>query len=206
MSVTFFPAKSRKEKSLWGASYTQRGSDESLPQHIQDVIASTPHEDLGYHLWGIGLNPLPFWENYIENTLRLKLSYDYKTSRVYTDESGQITLVLDAQDPEENKVAMQLANRNAGILCDLLHIEDVGSMHPVALLKRVEKAKNVSLNDFEVKQEETQRKDPTVPFGLNDGPKMIDMGLSKEQISGYFLRLESLCDYCIQNECSVSWG
>ena len=205
MSVTFSPVVDRKnlkeEKLNWTADYVQHCNWDNLPDQWKKLSRkSYIGGDIGYFLWKEGIKPLPVWQKWVQK-FGMILSEDYPFRKVYIDNIDyKVAIILHGEPPENAGMEMQLANSNASTLCQILGIDSAGgSMRPLELLRRVERAKSKNLSDFTRENTDEKHIDPEAPMGLGNGPRIISFGLDEQ-------RLETLCDHCIQQECDISWG
>jgi hypothetical protein len=210
MSITFSPQVNYSEKVQpealsWSASWFDRAP---MPDSVKKVFIDRGVNYIDEYYYELGNEPYPFWLQEAA-TLGLRLVEDYPYSKLFMTPVGDsgYGFRLYGEKPEHVGMEMQLANENARALCQYLRIDEGGSMHPLALLRLIEGSRDRgNAEAFTRSETDEQRKDPTVPFGLNDGPRVISFGLSEDKMAWYLLKLENLCDHCIRYECNVSWG
>lgn len=197
------PAKEKihPDDISWTASWVTHVPFDQLPKRYQ-------LDDFDYKIYKLGSKPLDFWI-FLAKKLHLMSYNDHAYHKVWVDNVSKyhVALILHGESKIHKDYELNLANGNARALCQLLQIPTMGKMHPLSLLKKIERVKDSPLiNEFTRDYSETQNKNPDVPLGLGNGPKMIDMGLSQEKIQRYLLRLEQICDHCIKHECDVAYG
>ena len=208
MSVTFSPVVDWKkpinpEAPVWDARWVWHKRWNELPERFKTQEYRTIDEDL----WQEGKHPLRDWINFAKKH-GLKLFEDFPFKKIFIDDDNySIALIVTGEPIEHIGHEMQLANQNAESLCNLLGIPEIGSSHPVALLKKIELAKTKRLDDHTRDETDTQLIDPEAPLGLGAmGPRVINFGLDKNKLNTYLQKLEILCDHCIQHECDIHWG
>ena len=210
MSVTFSPqvdySKSVDPEALsWEASWFETAS---MPDSVRKLFIDRGVNYIDEYFYELGHRSYTYWLQWA-SMLDLGIVEDYNYSKLFAKLIGDrgYGFRIYGEKPEHVGMEMQLANENARSLCQYLGIDEVGSMHPLALLRLIESSRNRgNADDFTRPETDEKVKDPSVPFGLNDGPRVIDFGLSAQKMALYLLKLENLCDHCIRYECNISWG
>jgi hypothetical protein len=208
MSVTFSPGvnyHNLKEEELdWTADYIQHCDWDNLPQQWKDFAdKSYVNGDIGYFLWKEGVKPLQQWENWAKKYGMIKTE-DYPFRKVYVDDPVyKVAIILHGEPKVHKGMEMTLANGNADTLCKLLKIPaESGSIHPQALIKKIDDLQSRQISEFTRPESDTQVEGP---MGLG-GPRIIDFGLSEDKILQYLETLDKICTHCINHECNVTWG
>jgi hypothetical protein len=91
---------------------------------------------------------------------------------------------------------VQMSNMNAYTIFQLLGIDNsdgMGSISPLALLRKIESVKGSRM------LEEFTRPD-------EDGPRTYGGGIDVNYLEGKLLQLEALADFCIREECNITWS
>ena len=117
---------------------------------------------------------------------------------------------------------LNVSNRNAGIILDMLGIqyEYAGDISPEQipdLKKRLIKIKNQSdgmskhTKDTKTSQKDLGMKRSTDDDGVTriepqKGAKMIDVGVSDEQVDRYYNAIMGILDYAQKNKMEIVWG
>lgn len=201
MSITFHPSinlnKPLSEDAIWSGYWFQHAAWSDLPKNLQ----TSEIAGMDQAVWEAGGKPFEFWQD-IANKYNLPLIENYNLKKIWAlkeNDKYLLGLSVTGEPKEAHGVELNLANANARILFQILGIqEESGQSHPLPILKKIEKILNQRdrLDEFTRDYEESQ----------DNGPKMINFGLPKEQILNYLLRLEEICDHCIKYECNISWG
>ena len=165
------------------------------------ILAEKYDNDMGYYFYQYeqknGPQPFSFWQSVFEDFGNVKMVEGgaYPLFHVLKDGSFVMELSLIAKSSHES-FNVQMSNMNANTILQLLDIdnsEGMGSISPLALLRKIESVKGSKM------LQEFTRPD-------EDGPRTYGGGIDVNYLESKLLQLESLADFCIQNECNITWS
>ena len=223
MSITFQPSFNNTgimpnpKDLLWEGYFDCQGEKSFLTKFLSERFGLDENE-LFYGFLDIGYQPYNYWMSRLDGS-SLKLKHNYPFEKIYKD--GSCIFTLSGIFPEQYGIELNLSNQNAENLLLLLNIEFdyAGSIDPLTLSKKIEGKLNDRLSEFT--RPSTDRKIKPTDFSAliknqdkfyepaeekEDGIRVIDFGVSQDQLVNQLLRLQRLCDFCIKKNCNVSWG
>ncbi len=165
------------------------------------ILAEKYDNDMGYYFYQYeqknGPQPFSFWQSVFEDFGDVKMVEGgaYPLFHVLKDGTFVMELSLIAKSSHES-FNVQMSNMNANTIFQLLGIDNsdgMGSISPLALLRKIEGVKGSRM------LEEFTRPD-------EDGPRTYGGGIDVNYLESKLLQLESLADFCIQNECNITWS
>jgi len=236
-SITFFPIDSHKisqPKTVFNLSYALMGwVYKNLPEELRsktpEPVASDGLTDMdkmtGIINWYVPKevemqDVVPYIFKAIEQEftpLGISVSHIEKDKSNMFDENV-LRLHVNKNETSEQQAIPELnaANRNALILLKILGLEEdySGTVDAQEIKNRIEKLRQTDLlKDFTLDPSETQsvkEQDPADWWKQEEpqkGPRMIDMGLSQEQLNRYLDELEQIADYALTlNNKKVCWA
>lgn len=192
----------------FGHEHIYSDSDGSLRKILSDKYDN----DMGYYFFNFvesnGPQPLSFWMDIFSSFGEVDMSEggEYPSFWVRKDGVPVMELSLAARSEIDNKV-VQMSNMNANNILQLLGLgggggsselgldigEMSGSISPLALLRKIEGVRGSRILD------EFTR--PDVERG-----NFHSKGIDKNYITRKLLELEALADFCIKQECNITWG
>jgi len=168
---------------------------------LRKILADKYDDDMAYYFYKYvqknGYQPLSFWISEYRQFGNLVMDEGGAFPEFNIVKNGKVVMSLSciAHMPSDS-YTVQLSNMNARTIFQLLNIDnsdDVGSISPLALLRKIESVKGSRI------LEEFTRPD-------EDGPRTYGGGIDVNYIEGKLLQLEALADFCIREECDVQWS
>jgi len=168
---------------------------------LRKILADKYDDDMAYYFYKYvqknGYQPLSFWISEYRQFGNLVMDEGGAFPEFSIVKNGKVVMSLSciAHMPSDSHT-VQLSNMNARTIFQLLNIDnsdDVGSISPLALLRKTESVKGSRI------LEEFTRPD-------EDGPRTYGGGIDVNYIEGKLLQLEALADLCIREECDVQWS
>ena len=168
---------------------------------LRKILADKYDDDMAYYFYKYvqknGYQPLSFWISEYRQFGNLVMDEGGAFPEFSIVKNGKVVMSLSciAHMPSDSHT-VQLSNMNARTIFQLLNIDnsdDVGSISPLALLRKIESVKGSRI------LEEFTRPD-------EDGPRTYGGGIDVNYIEGKLLQLEALADFCIREECDVQWS
>lgn len=165
------------------------------------ILADKYDNDMAYYFYKYvqenGYQPLSFWISEFRQFGNLLMDEGGAFPEFSIVKNGKVVMSLSciAHMPSDSHT-VQLSNMNARTIFQLLNIDnsdDVGSISPLALLRKIESVKGSRI------LEEFTRPD-------EDGPRTYGGGIDVNYIEGKLLQLEDLADFCIREECNITWS
>jgi hypothetical protein len=176
------------------------------------ILSEKYDNDMGYHFYKYvesnGPQPLSYWMSVFNDfgEVTMDSGGEYPLFWVRKDGMPVMELSLVARSKVDDAV-VQMSNMNASNILQLLGLgggggsselgfdldEMVGSISPIALLRKIESVKGSRILD------EFTRPDV-------DRGNLHSRGIDINYINGKLLQLEALADFCIKQECDVKWG
>jgi hypothetical protein len=176
------------------------------------ILSEKYGNDMGYYFYKYvesnGPQPLSFWMDIFSDFGKVTMDSggEYPLFWVRKDGMPVMELSLVARSKVDDAV-VQMSNMNASNILQLLGLgggggsselgfdldEMVGSISPLALLRKIEGVKGSRILD------EFTRPDV-------DRGNFHSRGIDRNYINGKLLQLEALADFCIKQECDVIWG
>ena len=165
------------------------------------ILADKYDNDMGYYFYQYeqknGPQPFSFWRSVFNDFGNVKMVEGgaYPLFHVLKDGTFIMELSLMAKSPHES-ANVQMSNMNANTIFQLLNLDNsdgMGSISPLALLRKIESVKGSRM------LEEFTRPD-------EDGPRTYGGGIDVNYLNRKLLELEALADFCIREECDIQWG
>jgi hypothetical protein len=223
MSITFSPDFDFSQMNLdpnelvWMGNFYCYENKPELKKFLRERF-NIEKKDLNLAFFDFDFQPYEFWRSRLEGS-SLKLKYERPFYKEYAD--GECKFILDGEFPNSSDKNVNLSTANAKNLLILLGIDFdySGSIDPIVLSKKIESKLNDRLTEFT--KPATDRKIKPTDFSTlirnqdkfsepaeeeEDGIRVIDFGLDQSQLETQLLRLQRLCDFCIEKNCDVSWG
>ena len=165
------------------------------------ILADKYDNDMAYYFYKYvqenGYQPLSFWISKFRQFGNLVMDEGGAFPEFSIVKNGNVVMSLSciAHMPSDSHT-VQLSNMNARTIFQLLNIDnsdDVGSISPLALLRKIESVKGSRI------LEEFTRPD-------EDGPRTYGGGIDVYYLESKLLQLEALADFCIREECNIIWS
>lgn len=164
------------------------------------ILADKYDNDMGYYFHQYeqknGPQPFSFWQSVFEDFGNVKMVEGgaYPLFHVLKDGTFVMELSLIAKSSHKS-VNVQMSSANAKTIFQLLNLNNnagMGSISPLALLRKIESVKGSRM------LEEFTRPDENESRTFGDG---IDVNY----LNYMLMQLEALADFCIKEECDVKW-
>lgn len=165
------------------------------------ILADKYDNDMAYYFYKYvqenGYQPLSFWISEFRQFGNLVMDEGGAFPEFSIVKNGKVAMSLSciAHMPSDSHT-VQLSNMNARTIFQLLNIDnsdDMGSISPLALLRKIESVKGSRM------LEEFTRPD-------EDGPRTYGGGIDVNYLESKLLQLEALADFCIREECNITWS
>jgi len=201
MSIEFRPNLSNEINDDTLYEFGHERIYEDADGSLGKILADKYDNDMPYYFYQYvrdnGSQPLSFWQSVFNNfgEARMIDAGAYPIFHIIKDGNFVMEISLIATSPFESKI-VQMSNMNARTILQLLNIDTsdlVGSISPLALLRKIESVKGSRM------LEEFTRPD-------EDGPRIYGGGIDVNYLERKLLELEALADFCVMEECDINWG
>ena len=236
-SVTFAPADTHRvsqPKTIFYIGYmllqwARQNMSEELLLDVSEPIAMDgfeTHEMTGVVNWYVDKEmDMDLIEPYIQRAIKAELEpLGISVSHIQKDKSGmfdanvwRIHISGNETSEQQSIPELNVANRNAMVLLRILGMEEeyVGEIGAEELKQRIDRSVGGRIDYsflYSLPQQEIENEPDPADWWKQEeesegGPKMIDMGLSPDQIKHYLQQLSVIVDYAIKlNNPKISWA
>jgi len=174
---------------------------EDVDGSIGRILSEKYDNDMSYYFYQYvqknGYQPLSFWISEYKQFGDLVMDEGGAFPEFSIVKNGKVVMSLSciAYLPSDSRT-VQMSNMNANTIFQLLELESSDGMvgvAPLALLRKIESVKGSRM------LQEFTRPD-------SDSPRTYGGGIDVNYLEGKLLQLESLADFCVQNECNITWS
>lgn len=174
---------------------------EDIDGSIGRILSDKYDNDMAYYFYQYvqknGYQPLSFWISEYKQFGDLVMDEGGAFPEFSIVKNGKVVMSLSciAYLPSDSRT-VQMSNMNANTIFQLLELDSsdgMGSVSPLALLRKIESVKGSRM------LQEFTRPD-------SDSPRTYGGGIDVNYLEGKLLQLESLADFCVQNECNITWS